>query len=127
MRKSLSHTEKLKSKKLIEQLFQEGRSITVYPIKLIYLKSDHQGKNPIQSGFNVAKRKMNRAVDRNATKRLLRECYRKHKHLLHDQLEEKHIFMFLYLDENKEKYVVLEGKMIALLQKFVLKARKGDE
>ena len=127
MRQTLSHTEKLKSKKLIEQLFQEGRSITVYPIKLIYLKLDHQGKKPIQSGFTVAKRKMNRAVDRNATKRLLRECYRKHKHLLHDQLEEKYILMFLYLDENKQKYVVLEGKMIALLQKFAFKARKGDE
>jgi len=30
--------EKLKSKKLIEQLFAEGKSVSSYPIKLIYLK-----------------------------------------------------------------------------------------
>lgn len=125
MRQTLPHNEKLKSKKLIEQLFAEGHSITVFPIKLVYLKVDHLGKSRAQVGFSVAKRKMSKATDRNAVKRLLRECYRKHKHLVNDQLEEKYIFMLLYLDENKEKYVVLEGKMIALLQKFALKARKA--
>ncbi len=125
MRQTLSYNEKLKSKKLIEALFAQGQSVTVYPIKLVFLQCDHKGKKPVQVGFSVAKRKMNKAVDRNSTKRLLRECYRKHKHLLYDQLEQKYIFMFLYLDENKENYVVLEGKMIALLQKFALKARKA--
>ena len=125
MRQTLPHNEKLKSKKLIEQLFAEGHSITVFPIKLVYLKVDHLGKSRAQVGFSVAKRKMSKATDRNTVKRLLRECYRKHKHLVNDQLEEKYIFMLLYLDENKEKYVVLEGKMIALLQKFALEARKA--
>ena len=126
MRQTLSHNEKLKSKKLIEQLFAEGKSVTEYPIKLIYLKTEHESTCPVQVGFSVAKRKMGKAVDRNKVKRLLRECYRKHKQLLNDQLEDKYIFMLLYLDENQEKYVVLEGKMIALLQKFALKARKAQ-
>lgn len=124
MQYKLTPGEKLKSKKLIEQLFAKGRSITIYPIKLVYLKAQHQGKDPIQVGFGVSKRTVSKAVHRNTIKRLLREGYRKHKHLLNDQIENKHIFMFLYLDENKEKYVVLEGKMIALLKKFAVKARK---
>lgn len=124
MRYTFKKEEKLKSKKLIEQLFAEGKSVTVYPVKLVYLKVEHKGNYPIQAGVSVSKRKVKKAVRRNRIKRLLRESYRKHKHLVYGQLEEKYIFMFLYLDENEEKYVVLEGKMIDLLKKFVNKTRK---
>ena len=119
MRFRFNKEEKLKSKKLIELLFAEGKSISVYPLKLIYAKVDHNGKYPVKTGVSVSKRKVKKATDRNRIKRLMRETYRKHKHLICDQLEEKYIFMFLYLDENEHKYVVLEGKMINLLQKFI--------
>ena len=119
MRYTFNKQEKLKSKKLIEQLFSEGKSVSVYPLKLVYLKVDHIGDYPAQSGFTVSKRKFRKAVDRNRIKRLLRESYRKYKHKVYDQLDEKYVFMFLYLDEKEHKYVVLEGKMINLLQKFI--------
>ncbi|MDJ0645969.1 MAG: ribonuclease P protein component [Flavobacteriaceae bacterium] len=126
MRYTFGSEEKLKSKKLIEQLFAEGRSISVYPIKLIYLEVAHQGNYPVQVGVSVSKRTIRKAVTRNRIKRLLRECYRKHKHLVYDQIEKKYIFMFLYLDENEQKYVVLEGKMVDLLKKFIKKTGKDD-
>ncbi len=126
MRHTFGREEKLKSKKLIELLFAEGRSISVYPLKLIYLEVAHQGIHPAQAAFSVAKRKVKKAVGRNRIKRLLRECYRKHKHLVYDQMEEKYIFMFLYLDENEQKYVVLEDKMVDLLKKFI-KATGKDQ
>jgi len=37
---TFSKKEKLKSKKLIEQLFVEGKSINNFPLKLIYLKTN---------------------------------------------------------------------------------------
>ena len=37
-----SKQDKLKSKKLIEQLFTEGKSVTAYPLKLIYLKTEFE-------------------------------------------------------------------------------------
>ena len=116
--------ERLKSKKLIEQLFSEGQAETAYPLKLIYFKVKHDGPYPIQAGFSVMKRKIKKAVHRNRIKRLLREAYRKHKYLVYDQVRASYIFMFLYLDENEEKYVVLEGKMIDLLKKFISKTGK---
>ncbi len=119
MRFIFNKEEKLKSKKLIELLFTEGKSVSVYPLKLIFARIDHRGKYPVQVGVSVSKRKVKKATDRNRIKRLIRETYRKHKHLVYDQLQEKYIFMFLYLDENEHKYVVLEGKMINLLQKFI--------
>lgn len=124
MRFTFTKTEKLKSKKLIEQLFAQGESITTYPIKLIYLKTEHIGNHPIQAGVSVPKRKIKLAVHRNRMKRLLRECYRKQKHSIYEVLQEKYIFMFLYLDENEQKYVVLEGKMKILLTKFLGKIKK---
>ena len=48
--------EKLKSKKLIEQLFVEGKSVSQYPIKLIYLKVDQQ-EALIKAGVAVPKKK----------------------------------------------------------------------
>ena len=119
MRFRFNKEEKLKSKKLIELLFTEGKSISTYPLKLVYIKAGHNGKYPIQASVSVSKRKLKNATDRNRIKRLIREIYRKHKHLVYDQLEEKYIFMFLYLDENEHKYVVLEGKMINLMKKFI--------
>ena len=32
--------DKLKSKKHIEQLFAEGKAVTVYPLRLVYLKTE---------------------------------------------------------------------------------------
>lgn len=126
MRFTFSKSEKLKSKKLIEKLFTEGKSVTAYPIKLIYLKVEHKGDFPVQAGVSASKRKIKLAVNRNRIKRLLRECYRKQKHLVYDKLQEKYIFMFLYLDENEQKYVLLEDKMSILLNKFLEKVKNTD-
>ena len=34
--------DKLKSKKVIDQLFTEGKSVSVYPLKLVYLKTKYE-------------------------------------------------------------------------------------
>ena len=116
--------EKLKSRKLIEHLFKEGKSVSAHPLTLIYLKVDHPGELPIQSGFSVSKRNVKNAVNRNRIKRLLRESYRKHKHIIYENTTNKYIFMFLYTDENEQKYVFIEEKMINLLNKFLKKTKE---
>ena len=126
MRYTFSKTEKLKSKKLIEQLFSQGKSVTAYPLKLVYLKTAHNGNHLVQAGFSVSKKKVKTAVKRNRIKRTLREGYRKQKHFIYDQLGQKYIFMFLYLDENELNYVVLEGKMVDLIKKFIKRISKDQ-
>lgn len=121
MQFTFNKQEKLKSRKLIEQLFAEGKSISAYPLKLVYLKLDHNSNFPIQAGVSVAKRKVKLAVNRNRIKRLMREAYRKNKHMLYKGINAKYIFMFLYLDEKVQKYVFIEEKMINLLEKFLKK------
>jgi len=58
-------TEKLKSKKLIDQLFVEGKSVSSYPIKLIYLKTELPLDVSIQAGVTVPKKNFKSAVKEN--------------------------------------------------------------
>ena len=120
MRSTFKKEEKLKKKKLIGQLFAQGRSLSAYPVKLIYLQTDHDSPYKIQTGVSVSKRNFKKAVDRNRIKRLLREVYRKNKYLIYEsEHTKKHIFMFIYVGKKEESYAVLEEKMKQLINKFL--------
>jgi len=122
MQQTFKKQEKLKKSKLIEQLFAQGKSLTIFPIKLIYLEIEHNSPYKIQAGVTVSKRNFKKAVDRNRIKRLLREVYRKNKFVIYEsENTKKHIFMFIYLGKTEFEYPILEGKMKLLLQKFILK------
>jgi len=123
MRFTFKKEEKLKSRKLIGQLFEEGESISKFPLRIFYLKVEHSSKYPIQVTFSAPKKKFKKAVDRNKIKRLMREAYRKNKHLLYDAINEKYIIMFTFIDENEHKYVEIEEKMIVLLKKLINKTK----
>jgi len=118
--------EKLKSKKLIEQLFAEGISVSSYPLRMVFLKCSHNAKYPIQVGISVPKRKVNKAVDRNRIKRVVREVYRHNKQLFSEELEkEQYIAMLLYSDKEEWKQDLLEAKMKKLAAKFVEKIKES--
>ena len=120
MQQTYNKKERLKKKKLIAQLFDEGKSLSEFPIKLIYLKTEHEAPYKIQAGVSVAKRNFKKAVDRNKLKRLLREVYRKNKFLIYQsEHTKKHIFMFIYIGKKEIEYSLLEEKMILLLNKFL--------
>ena len=121
MKFSLGKPEKLKSKKLIQQLFEEGKSIKVFPLKLLYLQTDHTSDFPAQVAFTVPKRNFKKAVKRNHLKRLMREVYRKEKPLLYESLNKPHVFMFIFMGNNEVDYKLLEDKMKFLLSKFIEK------
>lgn len=109
--------EKLKSKRLIAAIFAEGKSISQYPIKLIYLKVDQQDAF-IQAGVTVPKKKFKSAVKRNHLKRLLREAYRLNKGLVFNNTDDKFAFLFLYLGTETLPFKVVQHKMTLLLKKF---------
>lgn len=110
--------EKLKSKKLIDRLFAEGKSITSFPIKLIYLKTKLPYEVPIQAGVSVPKKNFKSAVVRNRIKRLLRESYRLNKHLVFNNSEGTFAFLFLYLGKEMPDYTTVDENLQAVLHKF---------
>ncbi len=117
--------EKLKSKKLIELLFAEGKSVSNYPIKLIYLKTALPFDVPIQTGVTVPKKNFKSAVKRNRIKRLMRESYRLNKALVFNNSKGTFAFLFLYLGKEMPDYSVVEQNLKAALHKF--KKKIDDE
>tara|TARA_B100000809_G_scaffold266794_1_gene331665 strand:+ start:41160 stop:41540 length:381 start_codon:yes stop_codon:yes gene_type:complete len=113
--------EKLKSKKAIEQLFIEGNSVSAYPLRMVFLKKEHNSNSFLQLGISVPKRKINKAVHRNRIKRVLREVYRHNKYEFCNGLEEKYIGMFLFLDNKEWEQEQLRFKMKKLASKFLEK------
>lgn len=111
-------TEKLKSKKLIEQLFAEGKSISSYPIKLIYLKVEPPYEVLIQTGVTVPKKNFKSAVKRNRIKRLLRESYRLNKAVVFNNSVGAFAFLFLYLGKEMPTSQQIEAQMKSVLEKF---------
>ena len=113
--------EKLKSKKAIEQLFIEGNSVSSYPLRMVFLKKEHEVAFPIKLGISVAKRKVNKAVGRNRIKRVVREVYRMNKCHFSNGLEDQYIAMFLFLDNKEWEQEILAAKMEKLALKFHVK------
>ena len=75
---SFPREERLKSYKLIRELFQSGKRKVAYPVMVFYRPVVHEGQNvPIQFGVSVSRKKYKRAVDRNLLKRRIRESYRR--------------------------------------------------
>ena len=125
---SYPKSEKLKSKKTIDLLFSKGKSVSKYPLRLVYVESDfdisENSAQKIKMGVSVSKKYFKHAVDRNYFKRLLREAYRLNKHLLIDHLEKPHAFMFFYQSSDRLSYQEIETKTIQLFEKFVVALKK---
>ena len=110
--------EKLKSKKRIEQLFIEGKNVTSFPLKLIYLENTLPNGVKVQAGMAVSKKRFKSAVKRNRVKRLLREAYRVNKSLVVGNTESSYAFLILYIGKELPAYAAIEKKMQHLFQKF---------
>lgn len=121
MRFSYSKKDKLKSKKLIEQLFTDGKAITAYPLRLVYLKTDFEDGSQLKTGVSVSKRLHKTAVSRNRIKRLVREAYRLNKPLYFNNSSASYAFMILYLSKDGTTFDKLNTSMKLLFEKFQAK------
>ena len=127
MKFTLGKQERLKRKKLIEKLYLEGKSIKIFPLKMIYIQTKHTSNYPAQVGVSVPKRNFKHAVDRNRLKRLMRESYRKNKYIVYDGLNKPYVFMISYLAKESWNYDVIVQKMQQLLIAFVDEIQKSEK
>jgi ribonuclease P protein component len=121
-------SEKLKSKITIDLLFSKGKSVSKYPLRLVFVESDYgiaeDSDQKLKMGVSVSKKYFKHAVDRNYFKRVLRETYRLNKHI--DNLDKKYAFMFFYQTKDRLTYEEINTKTIQLFEKFVQQLKKED-
>lgn len=116
--------EKLKSQKLIEKLFLEGKAVTSFPLRLLYLKTDFEDGSKIKTGVSVSKRNFKSAVDRNRIKRLLREAYRLNKPEYFNNITTSYAFMILYLGKEDTDFDSVNSKLKIVFKTFLEKVSK---
>jgi len=119
MKYTLGKEERLKSRKLIERLYEEKNSVKVFPLRMIFLQTKHTSDFPAQVGVSVSKRNFKLAVDRNRIKRLMRESYRLQKEIVYNNLDKPYVFMISYLGKQECTYDEMFLKMEKLLKRFV--------
>ena len=116
--------ERLKSKTTIGLLFSEGKSVSKYPLRLVYRQAEADSEEKIKIGVSVSKKYFKKAVDRNYFKRVLRETYRLNKHLLLDNVQQPYSLMFFYQTKDKLSYEEINTKTIQLFEKFIQQINK---
>lgn len=119
--------ERLKSKTTIGLLFSEGKSVSKYPLRLVYRQAEAAYQGNTKVGVSVSKKYFKKAVDRNYFKRVLRETYRLNKHLLLDNLNQPYSFMLFYQTKDRLSYEEINTKTIQLFEKFVQQLNKTPE
>ena len=119
MKFSFGKEERLKSRKLIGELYTRGNAVKAYPLRMVFLQIDHHSNFPAKAAVSVPKRNFKKAVDRNRIKRLLREAYRHEKHIVYNNIDKPYVFMISYIAKDELPYKELKTKMVKLLNKFV--------
>jgi len=111
MKFTLGNDERLKSRKLIGDLYTEGSSLKVYPLRMVYIQREHT------SNF----------IDRNRIKRLLRDSYRHEKSIVYSALEKPYVFMISYLAKDEWSSEEIRSKMVKLLNKFIKEINENEK
>lgn len=121
---SFPASQKLKSRKVIGQLFESGKQVKSYPIRGVYSISEYNPeyhKSHVQMGISVPKRSFKSAVDRNRIKRQVRETYRMHHTELLTLAKEKNLYlpmMLIYIDRREPNFQKLDKKVKVLINEF---------
>jgi len=122
-----SKKDKLKSKKQIDLLFSEGKSVTVFPLRLVYLNTKFDDGVIIKTGVSVSKRLHKTAVARNKIKRLIREAYRLNKPLYFNTNTTSYAFMILYISKENISYSEINTVMKQLFEKFLKRTLNNEQ
>lgn len=115
---TLGKNERLKSRKSIEQLFDDGHRFSHALFKVFYIQNDKPG---LQFGVGVSSKNFKKAVDRNRIKRLTKEAYRLQKNGLQQQLKEKKTgldLFIIYTGKELPEYKNVYKNITVILQKL---------
>ena len=106
-------SERLCNKKLTENLFLKGSSISLDSFRLVHIENENQDVL-LKSQIIVPKRNIVKAVDRNFIKRQIRESFRKNKHVILDSLKKSSTSLniaIVYQESSRKPSIVVEEEI----------------
>ena len=121
--------EHLCGDKNIENLYENGKAMLVYPFRIVYVVVEEESE-PVRVLVSVSKKKFKKAVDRNRTKRLIRECYRLNKTEIITYANENGLKLhlgFQYIGSVIEPFQRMSEKMQIALEKIIKNVVSWDE
>jgi ribonuclease P protein component len=114
--------ERLSLNKRIEVLFSTGASVSLYPIKILWLPCTEPMEFPVQVLFTISSKRFKSAVVRNRIKRKVKESYRMRKSALYEELNKHNrnlLISILYIGNDPDPgFAYLDktiGKSLELL------------
>lgn len=128
MQFSFTKEERLCSRKLIQEVYDTGKSFHSNGFRINW-KQQASIPFPAQVLLTVPKKLVKKAVHRNRIKRIMREVYRKHKHQLYEQLttgNKKIVFSMAYIGKEEPVYTEFETKIILTLQRLFKEIEKNN-
>lgn len=118
---TLGRAERLTLKKRIEELMAAGQSVKMAGMTLVFKPMELPTPYPAQVMFSASKRNFKRSHDRNRIKRLMREAYRKQKHIVYSFLSERKTqcaMLFIFTGKHIPEQVWVQGKIFTLLKRL---------
>ncbi|MDR0755010.1 MAG: ribonuclease P protein component [Prevotellaceae bacterium] len=115
--------ERLRLRKDIEDVMQNGKKFLSYPFFVNYVikNKDRQNSETTKIAISVAKRNFKKAVDRNLLKRRIREAYRQHKHNLNATARNSNKVInaiIVYVPKEKLSYEEIKKGIIRSMEKL---------
>lgn len=124
---TLGRQERIKSSKLIDELFSGGKSqsMAAFPLRVVWSIKEQDSPLTTQILVSVSKRHFKRAVKRNRVKRQIREAYRLNKQLLTSSILHSSpstlCLAFIWQSDELFPSSVVEERMRTLLQRLAEK------
>lgn len=129
MTNGYSIQDRLKGRKVITELFAQGKSFNCYPLRVIY-KAEKNDVAALKCGVSVSKRHFKKAVDRNRIKRLLREAWRTQNNPLKILMQEQGtgLYVFInYVDKEMPGFDLIKEKVMQAVKRMTEKVRADAE
>lgn len=108
---TFSASERLKSRKQIGLVFNQGRHINLPPLRTSWILANRAGVEALQAGVGASGKHFKKATDRNRIKRLLREAWRLQKNPLKELLKSREQNMYVFVIYNGRELPQLDQVM----------------